>query len=151
MQTRRNALAMFAFIRAPTSMGRGGRQVKIPARARSARSYNPRAYGRSRPSPENGSSPEWSARVRSVRGTFLAVVTLSLAGQLCAVAYEVAVAGRLGTGSEADALALGLTLVVAVANEIVTWISILFAPQYIEARLRTGMVAATAFLRATAT
>ena len=88
--------------------------------------------------------------MRSVRGTFLAVVTLSLAGQLCAVAYEIAVAGRLGTGAEADALALGLTLVVAGANEIVTWISILFAPQYIEARTRTGPVAAAAFLRATA-
>jgi len=88
--------------------------------------------------------------VRSVRGTFLAVVALSLAGQLCAVAYEVAVAGRLGTGYEADALALGLTLVVAVANEIVTWISILFVPQYIEARIRAGQVAAAAFLRATA-
>jgi putative peptidoglycan lipid II flippase len=108
------------------------------------------AYGRFRPSPEDGSSPERSARVRSVRGTFLTVVTLALAGQLCAVAYEVAVAGRLGTGSEADALALGLTLVVAVASEIVTWISILFAPQYIEARIRTGTVAAAAFLRATA-
>ena len=88
--------------------------------------------------------------MRSVRGTFLAVVALSLAGQLCTVAYEVAVAGRLGTGDEADALALGLTLVVAVANELVTWISILFVPQYIEARIRAGQVAAAAFLRATA-
>ena len=123
MQTRRNALALFTFIGALTSMGRGERQVKISARARSAQPYNACAYGRFRSSPENGPSPERSARVRSVRGTFLAVVALSLAGQLCTVAYEVAVAGRLGTGDEADALALGLTLVVAVANEIVTWIS----------------------------
>lgn len=88
--------------------------------------------------------------MRSVRVTFLAVVALSLAGQLCAVAYEVAVAGRLGTGHEADALAFDLTLVVALASEIVTWISILFAPQYIEARIRAGKVSADAFVRAAA-
>jgi putative peptidoglycan lipid II flippase len=88
--------------------------------------------------------------VRGARQVFGAVVGVTLAGQLCAMAYEIAVAGRFGTGIEADALALTLTLVLAVANEVGGWITTLFIPHYIEARTQAGAGAGRAFFRACA-
>ncbi|MBI3628099.1 MAG: polysaccharide biosynthesis C-terminal domain-containing protein [Candidatus Rokubacteria bacterium] len=82
------------------------------------------------------------------RRAFAGAVGVTLAGQLCAVAYEIAVAGRFGTGVEADALALALTVVIAVANEIVGWVSTLFVPHYIEAQQKAGATAAGSFFRA---
>lgn len=82
------------------------------------------------------------------RRVFGALVGVTLAGQLCAMLYEIAVAGRFGTGAEADALALALTLALAVANEVVGWISTLFVPHYIEAESREGPAAAERFFRA---
>ena len=83
----------------------------------------------------------------STRRAFGAVVGVTLAGQLGTIAYEIAVAGRFGTGLAGDALALRLTLVVAVASEIVTWVSTLFIPHYVEAREREGPAAAARFFR----
>lgn len=80
------------------------------------------------------------------RTTFLAVVGVTLAGQLVAVAFEIAVAARFGTGREADALAFALTLLVSLTGEVVGWISTLFVPLYIDARARNPAGAA-AFLR----
>jgi putative peptidoglycan lipid II flippase len=85
--------------------------------------------------------------VTSARRTFAAVVGVTLAGHIGTVAYEVAVAGRFGTGVAADALALSLTLAVAVANEIVTWISTLFIPHYLEAKEKESSAAAVGFFR----
>lgn len=72
---------------------------------------------------------------------------LTLAGQLCAVAYEVLLAARFGTGLDADALALALMLVMAAANEMGTWTATLFVPAYIDARTRGGAGAAAAIFR----
>ncbi len=83
----------------------------------------------------------------SHRRTFVAVVGVTLAGQLGTISYEIAVAGHFGTGLVADALALDLTLVVAVASEIVTWVSTLFIPHYLEARTRESPAAAVGFFR----
>jgi len=85
--------------------------------------------------------------VTSRRRTFAAVVGVTLAGQLGTIAYEVAVASHFGTGLAADVLALSLTLGVAVANEIVTWISTLFIPHYLEAREKESPAAAVGFFR----
>lgn len=82
------------------------------------------------------------------RPAFLGVVVLTLAGQAVAVGYEVVLAARFGTGIEADALALTLMIVVAAANELGTWISTLFVPQYVDARARDGEAAAAGFLGA---
>jgi len=87
--------------------------------------------------------------VTSTRRTFVAVVGVTLAGQLGAIAYEVVVANHFGTGLAADALALSLTLVVAVGNEIVTWISTLFIPHYLDARAKEGPATAASFFRGT--
>ena len=83
------------------------------------------------------------------RRAFSAVVAVTLVGQLCAVIYEVVVAGRFGTRLEGDALALALTLALGVANEVVTWVSTLFIPHYVEARSK-GPAGAARFFRATA-
>ena len=61
--------------------------------------------------------------------------------------YEVTLADRFGTGVEADALALTFTMVVAIANEIVMWISALFIPHVIATSTRRGPAAATRFFR----
>src|SRR5688572_13905347 len=80
------------------------------------------------------------------RTTFLAVVAVTLAGQLVAVAFEIAVAARFGTGREADALAFALTLLVSLSAEVVGWVSTLFVPLYIDARA-TSPGAGAALLR----
>lgn len=82
------------------------------------------------------------------RQVFAALVGITLAGQLAAVGYEILVARQFGTGLEADALALALILVIAMANEIVAWISALFIPHYLDARMREGTAAARGFFRA---
>lgn len=83
----------------------------------------------------------------SRRRAFAGVVALALAGQGASVVYEISLADRFGTGVEADTLALTLTVVVAVANEVVTWISTLFIPHFVETSARRGEAAAAAFLR----
>lgn len=85
----------------------------------------------------------------SARHTFVALAGLAFAGQLCAVAYEIAVAGSFGTGIDADALAFSLTLALALANEVVTWVTTLFIPKYLEAQTRGGPAAAAGFFRHT--
>lgn len=83
------------------------------------------------------------------RRAFVAVVVATLAGQLCAVAYEIVVAGRFGTRREADVLAVALMVVTAVGNELVTWVSALFVPHYAEARAAGGVGAGANFFRGT--
>lgn len=85
--------------------------------------------------------------MRSRRRAFVWVVTLALAGQVASIVYEITLADRFGTGVEADALALSLTIVVALANEIVMWISTLFIPHVIETSTMGGPAAATRFFR----
>ena len=81
-----------------------------------------------------------------MRSTFLVVVSLTLAGHLAALGFEIAVAARFGTGRDADALAFGLTLVLALTTEVVGWITTLGVPLYIEARGRS-LADAGGFLR----
>jgi putative peptidoglycan lipid II flippase len=80
------------------------------------------------------------------RATFLAVVVVTLAGQLVALAFEIAAAARFGTGREADALAFALTLIVTLTAEVVGWVSTLFVPLYIDARA-TSPAGGAALLR----
>lgn len=82
------------------------------------------------------------------RSIYVAVIALTLAGQGTVVAYEVLVARRFGTGSTADALALALTVVLTIGNEVVNWIGTLFVPAYIVAAAAPG-AGARSFLRAT--
>jgi putative peptidoglycan lipid II flippase len=83
----------------------------------------------------------------SRRRAFAGAVALTLAGQGVAVLYEISLADRFGTGVDADALALTFTIVVAVANEIVTGVSMLFIPRFVEAAARQGEAAAAGVLR----
>lgn len=80
----------------------------------------------------------------SRRRALAAVVGLAVAGQLIALAYELAAAGRFGTRADADALALALAVVLALGSEIVTWITTLFVPRFVHARARGGAAAARA-------
>jgi putative peptidoglycan lipid II flippase len=83
----------------------------------------------------------------SRRRALAGVVALTLAGQGASILYEISVADRFGTGVDADALALTFTMVVAVANEIVMWISTLFIPYYVERSATAGPGAAAGVLR----
>ena len=58
-----------------------------------------------------------------------AVVAVTLLGQAVALLYEIVVAASFGTGRGADALALALGLALVIANEVGTWVPILFQPQ----------------------
>jgi putative peptidoglycan lipid II flippase len=80
------------------------------------------------------------------RATYLAVVAVTLIGQLTALGFEMAVAARFGTGNAADALAFGLVLVVALTTEVSGWVSTLAVPLYLEARA-VSAAAAAGFLR----
>jgi putative peptidoglycan lipid II flippase len=88
-----------------------------------------------------------SSGMRSRRRALVWLVTLALAGHVASIAYEISLADRFGTGVEADALALSLTLVVAVANEIGMWVSTLFIPRVIETATKHGPDAAARFFR----
>lgn len=81
-----------------------------------------------------------------MRTTFLVVVALTLGGHLAALGFEMAAAARFGTGHDADALAFGLALVLALTTEVVGWVATLVIPLYVEARERSAPAAA-AFLR----
>lgn len=87
--------------------------------------------------------------IQAGRPTFVALVLVTAVGQLVGVAYEIAIASRFGTRRDADALALALTLVFAVANEISGWISALFIPHYVAARASDGDASALGFFRKT--
>src|SRR5947199_169122 len=80
-----------------------------------------------------------------------AVVAVTLLGQAVALLYEIVVAASFGTGRGADALALALGLALVIANEVGTWVPILFQPEYIEARTTAGDSQAAAFFVRTAT
>jgi len=82
----------------------------------------------------------------ALRATFLAVVAVTLAGHLVALGFEIATAARFGTGSEADALAFVLTLLVTLTGEVTGWLSTLFIPLYMDARA-TGPARAAALVR----
>ncbi len=81
------------------------------------------------------------------RATFLAVVGVTLAGQLVALGFEIAAAARFGTGREADALAFALVLLVTLTGEVVSWVSTLFIPLYIAARASSATSAAALLRR----
>jgi putative peptidoglycan lipid II flippase len=68
------------------------------------------------------------------RATFLAVVGVTLAGHVAALGFEMAVAARFGTGSEADALAFALMLAVTLTGELAGWVGTIVVPLYVEAR-----------------
>ena len=80
-----------------------------------------------------------------------AVVAVTLLGQAVALLYEIVVAASFGTGPGADALALALGLALVIANEVGSWVPILFQPEYIEARTTAGDSQAAAFFMRTAT
>ena len=80
-----------------------------------------------------------------------AVVAVTLLGQAVALLYEIVVAASFGTGRGADALALALGLALVIANEVGSWVPILFQPEYIEARTTAGDSRAAAFFVRTAT
>src|SRR5262249_52372513 len=80
-----------------------------------------------------------------------AVVGVTLLGQAVALLYEIVVAASFGTGRGADALALALGLALVIANEIGSWVPILFQPEYIEAHTIAGDTRADAFFVRTAT
>lgn len=80
--------------------------------------------------------------VTSARRAFVGLVLVTLAGQLCVLGYEIALASRFGTGFQADALALGLTVTFALASEISGWVSALVVPSYLDVRHRLGEEAA---------
>jgi putative peptidoglycan lipid II flippase len=80
------------------------------------------------------------------RATFLAVVGVTLAGHFAALGFEMAAAARFGTDREADALAFALVLVVTLTAEVAGWVSTIFVPLYVEARVSSAPGAA-AFLR----
>ncbi|OLB38812.1 MAG: hypothetical protein AUI04_13240 [Candidatus Rokubacteria bacterium 13_2_20CM_2_64_8] len=80
-----------------------------------------------------------------------AVVAVTLLGQAVALLYEIVVAASFGTGRGADALALALGLALVIANEVGSWVPILFQPEYIEARTTAGDSQAAAFFVRTAT
>jgi putative peptidoglycan lipid II flippase len=80
------------------------------------------------------------------RATYLAVLAVTLIGQLAALGFEMAVAARFGTGPAADALAFGLVVLVALTGEVSGWVSTLAVPLYVEARAASP-AAAAAFLR----
>lgn len=81
------------------------------------------------------------------RRVFGALVIAALAGLMAMLGYEIVVAGRFGTRVEADALALALTLVIAIGNELVVWVSTLFIPNYVDVRAQAGAAAAGRLLR----
>lgn len=70
----------------------------------------------------------------------------TFAGQVTVLAYEVLVAARFGTGPDADALALALTVAFAAGNEMAGWVTALFVPRFLELRQRRGAAAAAAFV-----
>jgi putative peptidoglycan lipid II flippase len=80
------------------------------------------------------------------RATYLAVLAVTLIGQLTALGFEMAAAARFGTGPAADALAFGLVVLVALTGEVSGWVSTLAVPLYVEARAASP-AAAAAFLR----
>lgn len=84
--------------------------------------------------------------VTSARHAFVGLVLVTLGGQLCVLGYEIVVASRFGTGREADALALGLTVTFALASEVSGWVSALVVPTYLELRHRLGVEAAGRFV-----
>lgn len=87
------------------------------------------------------------SQVMAPRHTFIAVVAVTLVGQFCSLAYEVVVARQFGTGFHADALALTLIMVFALANEITMWVSALFIPHYTEAKTKSGLSTAANLFR----
>jgi len=80
------------------------------------------------------------------RATYLAVLAVTLLGQLAALGFEMAAAARFGTGREADALAFALVVVTVLSAELAGWVSTLVVPLYVEARAADPR-GATAFLR----
>ena len=82
----------------------------------------------------------------SARHAFLGLVLMTLGGQLCVLGYEIVVASRFGTGRDADALALGLTVTFVLANEISGWVSALVVPTYLQLRHQRGVDAAGSFV-----
>jgi putative peptidoglycan lipid II flippase len=86
--------------------------------------------------------------VSARRRALVTVVLVTVGGQAAALAYEIAVARRFGTGGDADTLALALTVAVAMANELVTWIGTLFIPLYVVA-VHASAASAARMLRRT--
>ena len=82
----------------------------------------------------------------ALRATYLAVLGVTLTGQLAALGFEMATAARFGTGRDADALAFALTLIVTVTGEVAGWVSTLVVPLYVHL-LATSVTSAAAFLR----
>ncbi|MBM4442281.1 MAG: hypothetical protein FJ027_17830, partial [Candidatus Rokubacteria bacterium] len=80
------------------------------------------------------------------RATYLAVLAVTLLGQLAALGFEMAAAARFGTGREADALAFALVVITVLTGELAGWVSTLVVPLYVEARAADAR-GATAFLR----
>ena len=80
------------------------------------------------------------------RATYLALLAVTVVGQLAALGFEIAVAARFGTGRDADALAFALMLVVTLTGELASWVSAIVVPLYLAARA-TSVTGAAAFLR----